>query len=53
VRVFFDRDETFLLEGFLSFVHVDDRGKPSPHGIVIDYTTAEDLALLEKVKTLQ
>jgi len=53
VRVFLDREEAFLLEGFLSFVHVDDQGKPCPHGIVIDYTTPEDLSLLAKIRTLQ
>jgi len=52
VKVYLDQEEAFLLEGFLSFVHVDDQGKPCPHGVVIDYETPEDIDILEKVRRL-
>jgi len=41
------------MDAFLSFVHVDLQGKAKPHGIVLEYTTEEDTALLEKAKTLK
>ncbi len=41
------------MEGFLSFVHVDLNAKAAPHGIVLEYTDPEDLALLEKAKALK
>jgi len=40
------------LDSFLSFVHVDLQGKPLPHGIVLDHTDPEDIALLERAKAL-
>lgn len=41
------------MDGFLSFVHVDLQGKAMPHGIVLNYTDPEDMALLEKAKALK
>jgi acyl-CoA hydrolase len=52
VRVHFDRDEIPFLEGFLSFVHVDDRGQPTGHGIIIEYAGPEDEALIERLKSI-
>ena len=40
------------LDSFLSFVHVDLQGKPLPHGIALEYTDPDDLALLERAKVL-
>jgi len=40
------------LDSFLSFVHVDLQGKPLPHGIVLEHTAPEDIALLERAKAL-
>jgi acyl-CoA hydrolase len=45
--------EEACMDGFLSFVHVDLQGKPLPHGIVLDLTDPEDMALLEKAKALK
>jgi hypothetical protein len=45
-------DETYL-DGFISFVHVDLKGKPLPHGIEINPTTSEDIALQEKARNLK
>lgn len=40
------------LDSFLSFVHVDLQGKPLPHGIALEYTDLDDIALLERAKAL-
>ncbi len=40
------------LDSFLSFVHVDLQGKPLPHGIILDHTDPDDIALLERAKAL-
>lgn len=52
VRVLDNSDDDFLLDGFISFVHVDHNGKPLPHGIVIEATDPEDIALQERAKGL-
>ena len=41
-----------VVEGFITFVHVDPEGRPIPHGITIEATLPEDLALQEKAKKL-
>jgi acyl-CoA hydrolase len=41
------------MDGFLSFVHVDLKGRATPHGIVLDYTDPEDIVLLERAKNLK
>ena len=53
VRVLENSDDDFLLDGFISFIHVDLKGKPVPHGIVIEATDPEDLALQEKARNLR
>ena len=53
VKVLENSDEDFLLDGFISFIHVDLKGKPVPHGIVIEATDPEDLALQEKARNLR
>jgi acyl-CoA hydrolase len=52
VKVLENSDEDFLLDGFISFIHVDLKGKPVPHGIVIEATDPEDRALQELAKKL-
>ncbi len=52
VKVFFSKNDEFLLEGFISFINVDKDGRPAPHGIVIETVDPEDIALQEKVKSL-
>jgi acyl-CoA hydrolase len=42
-----------VVEGYISFVHVDAEGKPLPHGIVVIPTTDEEKELQEKAKTLR
>ena len=41
------------LEGFLTFVNVDLKGKPQPHGLLIEPSTAEDAALQERARALK
>ena len=52
VRVLENSNDDFLLDGFISFIHVDPEGKPLAHGIVIEATDPEDRALQEKAKKL-
>ena len=41
-----------VVEGFITFVHVDLEGHPIPHGLTIVTTSPEDIALMEKAKKL-
>ena len=41
-----------VVEGFITFVHVDLEGKPLPHGVVIAPETPEDIELQAKAKEL-
>ena len=52
VKVVNSADDDFLLDGFISFIHVDLQGKPVPHGIVIEATDPEDVALQERARAL-
>lgn len=45
--------EDVVVQGFITFVHVDAEGKPLPHGMIIEPSKPEDLALLEKARTLE
>ena len=42
----------FVMEGFITFVHVDHDGRAQPHGISIEPASAEDQALQERVREL-
>jgi acyl-CoA hydrolase len=53
VKVLDNVSDRLCLDGFLSFVHVDLQGKAIPHGIVLEHTDADDIALLEKAKALK
>ena len=53
IRVVDNSSDAFYLDGFISFVHVDLKGKSLPHGIEINPTTPEDIALQEKAKNLR
>ena len=52
VKVVNNADDDFLLDGFISFIHVDRQGRPVPHGIVIEATDPEDVALRERAAAL-
>ena len=40
------------VDGFLTFVYVDDRGKSRPHGITIEAETPEEIELQEQASKL-
>lgn len=52
VRAIESKSEEFVVDGFLTFVHVDKQGRPIPHGIAIKAITKEDVALQERAKAL-
>ncbi len=52
VKVVKSKNEEFIVDGFLTFVHTDLQGRPVPHGVTIEATTEEDIALQERAKAL-
>ena len=40
------------VDGFLTFVYVDDHGKSRPHGITIEAETLEEIELQERASKL-
>jgi acyl-CoA hydrolase len=40
------------VDGFLTFVYVDDHGKSRPHGITIEAETPEEIELQERASKL-
>lgn len=41
-----------VVQGFITFVYVDEEGKPRPHGIVIQPKLADDIALNHEAQGL-
>jgi acyl-CoA hydrolase len=41
-----------VVQGFITFIHVDDKSKPVPHGITIEPVTDQDKQLQEKAIAL-
>lgn len=52
VKVVKSKNEEFIVDGFMTFVHVDLQGRPLPHGITLEAVSEEDLALQERAKAL-
>ena len=46
------RDEKLVVDGFITFVNVDQDGKSRPHGIVITPTRIEDIELQRRAQNL-
>jgi len=46
-------DEKPLVEGFVTFIHVDENTRPSPHLLEINPATEEDKALYDTAKNLK
>jgi len=44
--------EELTVDGFLTFVYVDDHGKSRPHGITIEAETPEEIELQERAGQL-
>lgn len=42
-----------LVDGFVTFIHVNDETRPAPHNLVIKPETSDDLALYEAAKNLR
>jgi len=53
VRVLRAKDSLNLVEGFISFVHVDDSTKPQAHGLSLDFESEEDKVLYAKASMLK
>ncbi|PKN70815.1 MAG: acyl-CoA thioesterase [Deltaproteobacteria bacterium HGW-Deltaproteobacteria-12] len=53
VKVVDNSNEDLLLDGFITFIHVDKDARGIPHGVVINVNDPEDIALQEKAKKLQ
>ncbi len=52
VKVVDNFNEDFLLDGFISFIRIDNNGQSIPHKIIISPSEPEDIALHEKAKKL-
>lgn len=44
--------EVEVVNGFITFIHVDQQGKPQPHGLTLEITNPEDLILQTLAKNL-
>lgn len=42
-----------LLQGYLTFIHVDRDGKPIPHGIELEYSSDEEMCLMKEAKRIK
>jgi len=45
--------EELAVDGFITFVYVDEQGKPQPHGLQMMAETPEDQALQQQALELQ
>lgn len=52
IRVYLQNDSRLLVDGFLTFVHVDREDRPIPHGVVVIPEDPEDLSILERFRTI-
>lgn len=52
VKVMLSKNEDFVLDGFMTFIHVNKEGRSTPHGLVVEPVSAEDIALNERAKAL-
>ncbi len=53
VRVTLSQTDEFVVDGFLTFIHVDVDGRATPHGITIEAETPEDIALQKKAESFK
>jgi acyl-CoA hydrolase len=42
-----------LLEGYITFIHVDAEGNPIPHGITLEYSSPADTQLMEEARRIK
>src|SRR3546814_2062180 len=50
VKVNLGHTNEFVVDGFLTFIHVDENGQPCPHGLVIEATTPEQIELQQRAR---
>lgn len=53
VRVSMNDSEKPIVDGFVTFIHVDNNTKPAPHHIIVKPETEEDIQLCEMAKGLK
>jgi len=52
INVVESKNDEFVVDGFISFVHVDDNGRSTPQGISIEVLSEEDVILQKRAKAL-
>ncbi len=52
IKVIMAKSEDFILDGFMTFVHVNSDGHSTPHGLVVIPESNEEIALAAKAKAL-
>lgn len=50
VKIVIHPSDEFVVDGFLTFVNVNAEGRPTPHNIVIEPTSLEDIELADRFK---
>lgn len=53
VKVTLAQTDEFVVDGFLTFIHVDENGKATPHGLTIEPISVEEIELHEKAKSFK
>lgn len=53
VKVTHNKDNSYLVDGFISFVHVDENTKPMPHNIDLELVDESDKMLFAKAAMLK
>ena len=53
IKVVDNSNDDFLVDGFITFIHVDKNARRIPHGVVIEATDPDDVALQQKARELQ
>ena len=52
IKVMMAKNDEFILDGFMTFIHVDKDGKSTPHGLVLEPVGDEEIALQQRAKSL-
>jgi len=52
IRMKTPSSDSYVVDGFITFIHVDENGKPAPHGVNVIAETPEELEIQEKARNL-
>lgn len=52
VKAFNSQNEEIIVDGFLTFVHVNSEGKPIAHGITLELNSEDEKALHERALSI-